>query len=264
MFCGIVGTLQKEEYMKNISLTVTVFVMLFFFVISGCGGGGAGGTSPSGGSSDSTTPIGDNGGSGGGDSTSANTGDSDAGNNNRGTTANYSPKTQGSTWTYLITTASSYTTTETDTIIQSSGTAYSLEYYFSAVTDYGIDDIVQMSNRTWGISKETYYNAKGTVLILNTFSPPSVLEPSNWSVGTQESYTSTLYQNGASSTSSTDINVVGFESVTVPAGTFNALKITFSNSINGTITNWYVDGVGCVKSVYPSFQINVLTSYTIR
>ncbi len=250
--------------MKNMSLTVTMFVILCLFVLSGCGGGGADGASSSGGTGGgSKIPIGDNGGSGGGDSTLANTGDSDAGNNNDVTTVNYSPKTQGSTWTYLITTASSYTTTETDTIIQSSGTAYSVKYYFSAVTDYGIDDIVQMSNRTWGISKETYYNDKGTVLFLYTFTPPSVLGPSNWSVGTQESYTSTLIQNGASSTFSTDINVVGIESVTVPAGTFNALKITFTNSINGTITNWYADGVGCVKSIYPGFQINELTSYTI-
>ncbi len=236
-----------------------MFVILCLLVLSGCSGGGTGSASPSGGTGGSITPIGDNGGDGGGGTTSGNAGNSNTGNNN-GTMANYSPKTQGSMWTYLITTASSYTTTETDIVIQSSSTAYSLKYYFSAVTDYGIDDIVQMSNGTWGISEETYYNAKGTVLFLNTFSPPSVLEPSNWSIGTHESYTSTF---NTSLTSSTDINVVGFESITVPAGTFNALKITFTNSINGTITNWYADGVGCIKSIYPSFQINELTSYAI-
>ncbi len=240
-----------------------MFIILCLFVLAGCGGGGDGDASSRTSTGGSTTPLGNNGDGGGDDSTSGNAGNSNAGSNN-GTTANYSPKTQGSTWTYLITTASSYTTTETDTIIQSSSTTYSLKYYFSGVADYGIDDIVQMSNGTWGISKETYYNAQGAVLFDNTFTPPSVLGPANWSVGTQESYTSTLNQNSAGLTSRTDINVVGFESVTVPAGTFNALKITFTNSINGTITNWYADGVGCVKSIYPSFQIDELTSYTIR
>ncbi len=248
--------------MKNILLTLRMLVILCLFILSGCGGGGAGDASPSG-RSGGTTPNGDNGGGGGFDPTSGTAGNNNVGNFN-GITANYSPKTQGSSWTYLITTASSYTTTETDTVIQSSSSAYSVEYYFSAVTDYGIDDIVQMSNGTWGIIKETYYTSKGTVLFLNTFTPPSALEPSNWSVGTQESYTSTFNQNGASLTSSTEINVIGFESVSVPAGTFTALKITFTNSINGTITNWYADGVGCIKSIYPSFQINELTSYTIR
>jgi hypothetical protein len=250
--------------MKNMLLTLTVFVILSLNVLSSCGSGGSDGSSPSIDNSGTTTPVGDNGSVGGGDSTLGNAGNSNAGSNSDGTTANYSPKTLGSTWTYLITTASSYTASETDTIIQSSITRYLLKYYFSSVTDYGIDDIVQMSNGTWGISKETYYNAKGTVLFLSTFAPPSILEPSNWSVGTRESYTFTLTQSGVSSTSGTDIDVVGFEVVTVPAGTFNALKITFTNSVGGTITNWYVDGIGCVKSVYPSNQINVLTNFTIR
>lgn len=239
--------------MKNALRTLITLTMLCVVVLPGCGSGGAGGASPSG-----------NSGGGGGDSTSGNSGGINTGVSNSGGAANYSPRTQGSTWTYLITTAASFTATETDTIIQSTGTGYSLKYYFSGVTDYGIDDIVQMSSGTWGISKETYYNAKGTVLFLNTYTPPSVLEPSRWSAGTQESYTSTLTGNGTGSTSSTEIHVVGFELVTVPVGTFNALKITFTDSAGGTITNWYADGVGCVKTIYPSFQVDELISYTVR
>ena len=66
-----------------------------------------------------------------------------------------------------------------------------------------------------------------------------------------------------------DITVDGYESVTVPAGTFsNALKLTRYTAY-GTSTEWYADSVGFVKSVepadlpFPSF-IQELTSYTIK
>ncbi len=62
---------------------------------------------------------------------------------------------------------------------------------------------------------------------------------------------------------------VGYETVTVPAGTFNALKIEQSTSMGGpepTIqTLWYVQDVGLVKSVIEVGEtyVNELVSYNI-
>jgi hypothetical protein len=62
---------------------------------------------------------------------------------------------------------------------------------------------------------------------------------------------------------------VGYETVTVPAGTFNALKIEQSSDMGGpepTIqTLWYVQDVGMVKSVIDVGQpvVSELVSYTI-
>lgn len=56
------------------------------------------------------------------------------------------------------------------------------------------------------------------------------------------------------------LTVVGLESVTVPAGTFNAVKITSEGQ-----TAWLASGIGVVKSTYTSAsssQTMELTSYT--
>ena len=62
---------------------------------------------------------------------------------------------------------------------------------------------------------------------------------------------------------------VGYETVTVPAGTFNALKIEQSTDMGGpepmTQTLWYVQDVGLVKSVIEvgEIYVNELVSYNI-
>ena len=62
---------------------------------------------------------------------------------------------------------------------------------------------------------------------------------------------------------------VGYENVTVPAGTFNALKIEQSTSMGGPEptmqTLWYVQDVGLVKSVIEvgEIYVNELVSYNI-
>ena len=67
----------------------------------------------------------------------------------------------------------------------------------------------------------------------------------------------------------TTYTAVGYETVTVPAGTFNALKIEQSSNMGGpepTIqTLWYVQDVGLVKSVIEVGEtyVNELVSYNI-
>jgi hypothetical protein len=184
------------------------------------------------------------------------------GENNNGTTANYSPKTTGSTWTYLVT-INTRTYDNTQIITQSSSTAYSLK---SGVSSYHLFDFELMSNGIWGETKDTWYTG-GTVQYTVTYTPPLPLEPSAWNIGTHDTGTSTFTQNSAGTQQTGshdyDIIVVGFESVMVPAGTFNALKVTYSYD-GYTSDSWFADGVGIVKSITSGLGYErVLTSYTI-
>jgi hypothetical protein len=67
----------------------------------------------------------------------------------------------------------------------------------------------------------------------------------------------------------TTYTALGYETVTVPAGTFNALKIEQSADMGGsepTIqTLWYVQDVGLVKSLIEVGEtyVNELVSYNI-
>jgi DUF3108-like len=186
-----------------------------------------------------------------------------SGGNNSGTTTNYSPKTTGSTWTYLATN-NTQTFDITQIITQSSSTAYSLK---SGDSSYHLFDFELISNGIWGETKDTWYT-EGTAQYTATYTPPVPLEPSAWNIGTHDTgtITSTLNSAGTQQTESYhyDITVVGFESVTVPAGTFNALKVTYSYD-GATSDSWFVDGVGNVKSINAGSGYEwVLTSYTIR
>jgi hypothetical protein len=67
----------------------------------------------------------------------------------------------------------------------------------------------------------------------------------------------------------TTYTAVGYETITVPAGTFNALKIEQSSDMGGsqpTIqTLWYVQNIGMVKSVIDAGEpiVSELVSYSI-
>lgn len=63
--------------------------------------------------------------------------------------------------------------------------------------------------------------------------------------------------------------VVGTESVTVPAGTFRAMKVVteISGAAEKTRTSWYADGVGLVKSITEAGKIKYgsdLTDYSFK
>jgi hypothetical protein len=180
--------------------------------------------------------------------------------NNNGTTANYSPKTLGSTWTYHAT-INTQTYDVTQIITQSSSAAYSLK---SGASSYHLFDFELMSNGIWGQTKDTWYTG-GTAQYTVTYTPPLPDEPSSWDIGTHDTGTITSNNTGTQQTGSHhyDITVVGFESVTVPAGTFNALKVTYTYD-GDTSDSWFVDGVGKVKSLNSGLGYEwVLTNYTI-
>lgn len=222
--------------MRKLLLVTTVIVSAF--CVAACGGGsGAAGILPGAGSPNTSTPP------------------------------NYYPATVGSKWTYRNTSSNNSTSTWTEEITQGNATSYSVKITNPATTTYSIMDAT-LTNGAWGMSKITSYGGSGSVLNTITISPPQLFFPSKTDIGTHESRTSTLTSGGNNSQVQVTLDVTGIESVAVPAGTFaNALKITTSTTTNGntgTMTAWYADAVGFVKSVDGYGGTQELTSYAMH
>jgi hypothetical protein len=114
--------------------------------------------------------------------------------------------------------------------------------------------------------------------------PATVVAGDHWNQSI--SIAGTMTMNGvsadATNDTTTDCTASGSESVTVPAGSFNAMKVTCQDSIsiqvttqgvtvpvppiNFTAENWYAPSVGWVKSVSTGSGLDAtveLTSYSI-
>jgi hypothetical protein len=76
--------------------------------------------------------------------------------------------------------------------------------------------------------------------------------------------TSTKPTQTVTDTQNWHVDAVGTR-VTVPAGTFAALQVTFTDKANGTSTKtqWFVQGIGKVKEQTSAGHTELLTAYTI-
>lgn len=85
------------------------------------------------------------------------------------------------------------------------------------------------------------------------YSPPAVILPASLAAGTVEVTSSTVQTATATSTATHRATVVGREQVTVPLGTFEAVKVSTaivpSDGGSSTVIAWWAPGVGQVKSV---------------
>ena len=186
-----------------------------------------------------------------------------------GAAAKYMPHTTGSTWNYSS--VSSYATyTFTVSITSSSDTAYTQKYTSSLDSEYSISNYV-FSNNVWGQSEATDYASDGVLISSTTWTPPCPLSfPSKIDAGTNEHYLLTV-DSGTAKSATMDITVIGYENVTVPAGTFNnAVKISYTYVLTGSVfapvatwTSWFAEGVGLIKTVYDG-ETEELTSYSIK
>lgn len=100
------------------------------------------------------------------------------------------------------------------------------------------------------------YQADGTPAGTTTYVPPQLVIPASTTAGATASSTSTATTKAGETTTFTvtrSMTVNGVEAVTVPAGTFSALKITTalaqSNLPASHVVNWWAPGIGSVKSV---------------
>lgn len=148
----------------------------------------------------------------------------------------------------------------------------------SAVEDNGTGDIDYYTNDGNGILLHRVKDKDGQV---TTLSPPVLMAPSEMRIG--ENFNSTGYAtfqasgNSASLQYSSTTKVVSVENITVPAGTFTAVKLELSlhiyGSVNGqnfdeteTDTSWLAKNIGPLKTTEDyqgSLKTEQLSSLTI-
>jgi hypothetical protein len=218
-------------------------VLSIVTLVAACGGGGGGGAVPITTSGNTTTTSG----------------------------SNYFPISAGSSWTYSSTSSDS-TFTYVQTITQSTSSSFSMKTTSTSLPGWTTEDYVLLLTKAWGEADQTLYDDGGNVTQTVTFNPAIPALPSKWDIGTHDFGMSILTSNpplDIDGLTLSDITVNGSESVTVPAGTFSALKVTTVASyptISITQSLWFVDGVGIVKSTIstPVPQSSELVSFTIK
>jgi hypothetical protein len=166
----------------------------------------------------------------------------------------YYPLTPGASWAYQTDDGHTTTMTILKNAISVNGIRAAQAQYPGGYKEYYTNDASGI--RLHGqFSPRAYQNHPGTF----TMSPPIVLAPGTAIVGeaTHSQGIITLTVPGVGrgyANYSADYTVEGFESITVPAGTFDALKLSFSFTISGsgssstqTGTLHLVDGIGQVR-----------------
>jgi hypothetical protein len=185
----------------------------------------------------------------------------------------YYPVREGATWNYRSTggPAGEYSFTDTVRAVRENG--------FTLTTQMGGQERSQewdctaegLVARQLGGAPAAMLNSQGIQLNLDAVTPSGVIFPSQIDPGDQWQHT--LDFNGdvsvmneeaeATGTAQMNFTAIGEESVTVPAGTFEALKIQIDTTLNveasyegitlpvtfsGAYTYWFVQGVGWVKA----------------
>jgi len=200
----------------------------------------------------------------------------------------YYPVREGATWSYLgtSTAADDYAFTNTITSTRSDGFTVSVEFDnvtlsqewactpdgILALTGGGNAGTLTASNVNLVIDTQ---NASGITY------PSEILPGSTWTHTLD--YTGTMDLNGepaeASGDTTYNYTAVEVESITVPAGTFDAMKVEVVTTINikavfqgvevpltvtSTATNWYAQGVGWIKTVSSVDMAGIASTDTVE
>ncbi len=187
------------------------------------------------------------------------------------------PVVQGATWTYTVNGGPNGSFTYTDTITEVRADGFTVTSQFSDVsrtqewkcTPDGLLALSVDGGNAAGLStqglKADFTTSGATGITL----PSTVPSGMKWNYGLDIQGTIEYQNQSADANGSvlTDMQEAGTESVTVPAGTFDAMKIegtstfnitaTFHGlnipvTVNGNTTLWYAPGVGLVKSTESS------------
>ena len=110
-----------------------------------------------------------------------------------------------------------------------------------------------LQDGTVGLSAIATYDSNGAQTSSTTYAPPLLIFPAVTTPGTTASRTSTATSATGTYAQVRSLTVDGLESVTVPAGTFQALRITTivnpSSASASTVVQWFAPGVGKVKEL---------------
>jgi hypothetical protein len=95
-------------------------------------------------------------------------------------------------------------------------------------------------------------------------SPDHLMAGADWTMTYQDAHTSTTKPTSDKTINEKWTTDAVNEVVTEPAGTFNALKITRTNTADGTAkSQWFVQGVGKIRESNTTGHLEQLTSYMI-
>ena len=185
----------------------------------------------------------------------------------------YYPVRQGATWSYKSTggPAGEYSFTDTITSVRENGFTLSTQIGDLTRTQEWTCTAEGLSALQLGGAPAAMLNSQNIQLNLDISNATGVTFPSQINPGDQWQQTMNVTGNvtmmneeaDASGTAQMNFSAIGNESVTVPAGTFDALKvavnvalnvdatyegITLPVSFSGEYTYWFAPGVGWVKS----------------
>lgn len=185
----------------------------------------------------------------------------------------YYPMSSGNYWQYEGVSISGSRYTDTNTIVSASDQAATIQYTNSTFiagkyTNFNIQlNGVDMSTISLGYP--------GGTSLIYTPSQPILLPDSSF--GSHLVFTGTAQGGSFSQTVTIDSKLMGPETVTVPAGTFDTVRIdTVQTTVTGTstlimyISDYYATGIGRVKSrtvssLDPSSQTDIsLISYIVH
>jgi len=196
------------------------------------------------------------------------------------TMGRYQPLVVGAQWAYQVTDTNNVAYTKSSSILsfEDVGGAFAgtmtykltetvkstTQYTWYQQTDTDVRRLHDQSlDSTGALASDDWY----TPYNLRIDEAPEHLTPgATWQLTYQDAQTNA--KKGTSKTTNTTENWscdAVDETVTVPAGTFNAVRITRTDTSSGgsAKTQWFVAGVGKVREENNSGHLEVLTSYTI-
>lgn len=186
----------------------------------------------------------------------------------------YYPVRQGATWTYRSSggPAGEYSFTDTITAVREDGFTLSTQIGGLTRAQEWTCSAEGLAALQLGGAPAAMLNAQNIQMNLNVTGGNGVTFPGQISAGDQWQQNLDFSGNvtmmnqaaDATGTAQMNFNAVGMESVTVPAGTFNALRVEADVTLNinatyegialpvsfaGDYTYWFAEGVGWVKSI---------------
>lgn len=196
------------------------------------------------------------------------------------TTGRYQPLVVGAQWVYQVTDTNNVAYTKTSNVVsyEDVGGAFagtmaykvsetvkaSTQYTWYQMTDTDVRRLHdQTLDSTGALSSDEWYTPYDLRI---DESPEHLTAGAMWQLTYQDAKTNA--KNGTVKTTTTTENWscdAVAETVTVPAGTFSAVRITRTDTASGGTakTQWFVPGVGKVREQNNTGHVEVLTAYTI-
>jgi hypothetical protein len=195
------------------------------------------------------------------------------------TTGRYQPLAVGAVWVFQVTDTNNvaYTKTSTVTAFEDAGGAFagtmayktsetvksSTQYTWYQTTDTDVRRLHdQQLDSSGALSSDDWYTPYDLRI---DESPEHLTAGATWQLSYEDAHTSakkppkttTITENW----SCDSVN----ENVTVPAGTFSAVRVTRTDTASGgsAKTQWFVPGVGKIREQNDSGHLEVLTSYQL-